>query len=79
MVLNKSINQPGYIMKQTAIVNRSIIGRAIVYFNVDEYIVKYWRQGQYQRGSDQYFESKDSAIDGARDKLELWNNIEAFN
>ena len=66
-------------MRQVCIINRSIIGQAIVYFNVDEYIVKYWRQGQYQRGSEQYYESKDSAIDGARSKLELWNNIEAFN
>ena len=66
-------------MRQVCIINRSIVGRAIVYFNVDEYLVKYWRNGEYQRGSEQYFESKDSAIDGARSKLELWNNIEAFN
>ena len=66
-------------MKQVCIINRPIVGRAIVYYNVDEYCVKYWRNGEFQRGSEQYFDCKDSAIDGARDKLELWNNIEAFN
>ena len=66
-------------MRQVSIINRSIVGRAIVYFNIDEYIVKYWRNGEYQRGSEQYFDCKDSAIDGARSKLELWNNIEQFN
>ena len=66
-------------MKQIAIVNRSIVGRAIVYHNVDEYLVKYWRNGEYQRGSEQYFDCKDSAIEGARDKLELWNQLEQFN
>ena len=66
-------------MKQICIINRSIVGRAIVYFNVDEYIVKYWRNGEFQRGSEQYYESKDSAIDGARSKLELWNQLEQFN
>ena len=66
-------------MKQIAIVNRSIVGRAIVYFNVDEYLVKYWRNGEYQRGSEQYFDCKDSAIDGARSKLETWNQLEQFN
>lgn len=66
-------------MKQIAIVNRSIVGRAIVYYNIDEYLVKYWRNGEYQRGSEQYFDCKDSAIDGARDKLETWNQIEHFN
>lgn len=66
-------------MKQIAIVNRSIVGRAIVYHNVDEYLVKYWRNGEYQRGSEQYFSCRDSAIDGARDKLETWNQLEQFN
>ena len=66
-------------MKQICIINRSIVGRAIVYFNVDEYIVKYWRNGEFQRGSEQYYESKDSAIDGARYKLETWNQLEQFN
>ena len=66
-------------MRQICIINRSIVGRAIVYFNVDEYLVKYWRNGEYSRGSEQYYESKDSAIDGARSKLELWNQLEQFN
>ena len=66
-------------MKQIAIVNRSIVGRAIVYHNVDEYLVKYWRNGEYQRGSEQYFDCKDSAIAGARSKLETWNQLEQFN
>ena len=66
-------------MRQVSIINRSIVGRAIVYFNIDEYIVKYWRNGEFQRGSEQYYESKDSAIDGARSKLETWNQLEQFN
>lgn len=63
-------------MKIVSIVNIAIIGRAIVYLNEGEYMVKFWRNKEFQRGAEYYTEDKQDAINTAYWQLNAWKQSE---
>lgn len=63
-------------MRIVCVVNRAIIGKAVVYLNEDEYMVKFWRGKEYQRGAEYYTDCKDDAINTAHYQLQQWADSE---
>lgn len=63
-------------MKIVCIINRAIVGRAIVYLNEEEYMVKFWRGKEFQRSAEYYTDDKDDAIDTAHYQLQQWVNAD---
>lgn len=63
-------------MKIVCIVNRAIVGKAIVYFNEDEFMVKFWRGREFQRGAEYFTDCKDDAINTAHAQLQYWVDSE---
>lgn len=65
-------------MKLICVINRAIIGTAKVYFHPEdgEYMVKFWRGKEFQRGAEYYTDCKDDAIGTARAQLQHWVNLE---
>jgi hypothetical protein len=61
-------------MKQVALINRAIVGRAIVYFNSDyeEYTVKFYRDNQHYKHVDYFTDSIEDAIGTAHIQLNSW-------
>jgi hypothetical protein len=63
-------------MKIVCVINRAIVGKAIVYLNEDEYMVKFWRGKEFQRGAEYYTDDKEDAIKTAHAQLQHWVDLE---
>ena len=63
-------------MKIVSIINVAIVGRAIVYLNEGEFMVKFWKGKDFQRGAEYYTDDKDDAINTAYFQLNAWKQTE---
>lgn len=65
-------------MRLVSVINRAIIGTAKVYFHPDdgEYMVKFWRGREFQRGAEYFTDCKDDAINTAHAQLQYWVDSE---
>ena len=58
-------------------IHRAIVGKALVYRHDDgEYMVKFWRGKDFQRGAEYYTDCRDDAINTANAQLQHWVDIE---